>query len=180
MSVDEIYAGANASLLPQIREDRRLQRKPATYQVKGCGESISMWANTVPEGGIIVLGMENEWSISGCLRAGITHINKLERVGDVYCPDARYESKRVIVQNSKGTEGFLTLLRVYYHPKKSVRTSSGDAFIRRGESKVRFSESKIRELEIGKGQVEFEQELTDFIYPQDFDIELIRQYTNIL
>ena len=60
MSVDEIYAGANASLLPQIREDRRLQRKPATYQVKGCGESISMWANTVPEGGIIVLGMENE------------------------------------------------------------------------------------------------------------------------
>jgi ATP-dependent DNA helicase RecG len=67
---------------------------------------------------------------------------------------------------------------VYYHQKKVVRTSSGEAFIRRGESKVNLAESEIRELEIGKGQVEFEQEPTDFMYPQDFDIELIRQYTN--
>jgi ATP-dependent DNA helicase RecG len=178
ISVGEIYTAASDSLLPQIKEDRRIERKPATYQPKALGDYFSMWANTMPEGGVIVVGIENDGAISGCSKVGTTHINKLERVGDVYCPDARYESKRIRVSTSKGTEDFLLIIRVYYNSKKVVKTVSGKAFTRHGESKTELKNYEIKELEIDKGQVELEQEPTDFLYPQDFDTDLVRQYAN--
>jgi ATP-dependent DNA helicase RecG len=132
---DEIYATADQSSLPVINEGRRLERKPAGVHPKALGDYFSIWANTAPSGGLIVIGVENDGSITGCSRLSPARVNDLERAGHVYCPDARYEAKHVPVTRTDGVSDFLILIRVHYNDSKVVETVDGTAYTRVGESK---------------------------------------------
>jgi ATP-dependent DNA helicase RecG len=178
ISVGEIYDKADQSLLQQLKEDRRIERKSAGVSASELGIYFSQWANTPAEGGLIAVGIEDNGSISGCLRTDIKHINRLEEAWDIYTPDARCESKHIPVQRADGEQDFVLLIRVFYNQKRVVRTTKGEAWIRLGGRKKKLTEEEIKELEIDKGQIEFEQELTEFQYPQDFNFELIQQYGN--
>jgi ATP-dependent DNA helicase RecG len=174
---NDLYQNATHSILVRFKEDRRVERKPAAYPAKALGDYFSMFANTVPEGGLIVLGMENDGAFSGCSKVGQTHINDLERSGNIYCPDARHEIKRIPVKRPDGEEDFAIIIRVFYRTDKVVKTVRGEAFVRIGESKIALSPEEIREMEIDKGQVDLEQEPCGLSYPQDFDMDLVRQFT---
>jgi ATP-dependent DNA helicase RecG len=176
LSVAEIYENLSLDLLSRLREDRRVERKPAGYQPKYLADYLSMFANTKPDGGIVVLGMENTGSVSGCSHLTMERVNDLERSGQVYCPDARYESKRVGAETQSGKQDFVLVIRVFYREDKVVKTTSGDAYIRLGESKEKLSSEQIRELEIDRGQVEFERESCSLSYPTDFDLGLIGKF----
>ena len=135
-----------------------------------------MWANTV-DGGLIVVGMENNGGISGCSTNGVEYVNKLESHARDHCPDARVEARRLVANNAHGVSDFLLLFRVHYDESRVVKTSAGDAFIRSGQSKRRLKSSEIRELEIDKGQVDIEQELCGSIrFPDDFDARLVEDF----
>ncbi len=165
-----------ASLL-MLKEDRRLERKPPGFRPKEIGDYFNMWANTVPEGGILVIGMENDGAFSGCHNLSQTQLNEIEKCHHTYCPDARVESKRVRVTASNRTESFVVVFRVRYREDKLVRTTSGQAFIRRGDSKYELNESEIRELAIDKRQVDLEKEpLPQLQYPDDFDRDLVNRF----
>ena len=178
LSADEIYLSASQKLLEELREDRRIERKPPGVHGKALGDYFSMWANTSPDGGLIVVGMEDEGRFTGLSSIGPTGLNELERAGWTYCPDAKYESKRISVRNTSGEEDFVLLIRVQYRSDKLVRTVSGEAFVRIGESKRKVTVEEGREIEIDKGQLDFEQETGTLKYPQDFDLELIHQFAN--
>jgi ATP-dependent DNA helicase RecG len=179
MTVGEIYEKADQSLIQVIQEDRRIERKPAGVHADYLAQYFSMWANSPPEGGLIAVGVENNGSISGCLKVGQSHINELEKAGRNFCPDARYESKHIRVKRSDGADDFLILIRVHYRERGGiVRTNKGDAFVRLGDEKRKLKEDEIRELEIGKGHIDFEQEPTDYESPSDFNTDLIHQYAN--
>ena len=175
-SPDEIYEKADEALLSAIKEDRRVEHKPAQTQPLQLGEYFSMWANTLPDGGLVVLGMENDGSFSGCLLLENTGLNKREKVGQTHCPDAHYESKRISVTNPKGDRDFIVLFRVFYREDKVVRDASGHAFHRVADEKRRLTEEEIRELEIDKRQVDLEQEPVPLTYPDDFDEALISEF----
>lgn len=178
MPVDEIYERADQQLLKKLEEDRRIERKPAGTQPRALSDYFSMWANTLPEGGLIVLGVENKGEISGCRKLSQNQLNDIERTSDVYCPDAKYRMKRLPVKHPDGSDDFLILFRVFYRTDKVVETTNKHAFSRVGESKKKLTTEEIRELQIDKSQVDFELEPIDLAYPDDFDIELIRQFTS--
>lgn len=178
ISVGEIYDKADQSLLHDLKEDRRIERKAAGVSAEALGVYFSMWANTPAEGGLIAIGIEDDGTITGCSKSPIKYINRLEESWDVYAPDARCESKHVPVQNKEDGQDYVLLIRVFYNQKRVVRTSKGEAYIRLGGRKKKLSEEEIKELEIDKGQIEFEQDLTDYQYPQDFNVQLIQQYAN--
>jgi ATP-dependent DNA helicase RecG len=178
LSVAEIFNTATQSLLENLKEDRRIERKPIGIHSAQLGDYFSMWANTKPDGGIIIIGQENDGTISGCIKGGQNRINDIERTGDIYCPDSRYDIKRVNVKLSDGTDDFVILFRVFYRENKLVRTVRGEAFIRSADTKKKLSEEESRELEIEKGQIDFEQEPSGLEFPQDFDMNLIRQFTS--
>jgi len=176
LSVAEIYEHLSAELLSRLREDRRIERKPAAYQPRYLADYLSMFANTKPDGGIVVLGMEDHGAVAGCSHVTMERVNELQRAGQVYCPDARYESKRVAARNKQGVADFLLVIRVFYREDKVVKTASGEAYVRLGESKEKLSHEQIRELEIDRGQIEFEQEPCSLSYPTDFDLNLVGQF----
>ncbi|HTT75343.1 MAG TPA: ATP-binding protein, partial [Candidatus Binataceae bacterium] len=176
--LDTLYTEADTELFGRLREDRRFERKSVGIHTQNLGDYLSMFANSAPDGGMIAIGIEDDGPISGCLRADPKHLNELERSGDIYCPDARYQSKRVTVRNASDEDDFVLLFRVQYRPDKVVETTRGDAFIKRGESKRKLNDDEKRELRIAKHEVDLEQESCPLSYPEDFDLNLIHQFAN--
>jgi ATP-dependent DNA helicase RecG len=68
LTPQDIYECADAEMLQRLKEDRRIERKPAGIHGGELGEYFSMWANTVPDGGLMVLGQEDDGTFSGCLK----------------------------------------------------------------------------------------------------------------
>lgn len=178
LSINEIFELSGEVLLQVMKEDSRVEKKRIDFQSTHLADYFSMWANTKPDGGIIVVGIENDNVISGCLKSGVPHINNIEKTGDIYCPDARYDMKRTKVINAEGNEDFVIVFRVWYRQDKVVKTVRGEAFVRSGDSKRKLTEEQVRELQIDKGQIDFEQEPSGLKYPQEFDMNLIRQFAS--
>lgn len=174
-SPDEIYDRLTEATLPRLVENRRVERKGVNVQAKTLAEYLSMWSNTQPHGGLIIVGVENNGKISGFSGTSPQHKNDLESLSAL-CPDARWESKEVRTKNSKGEEDFVLVFRVMYRHDKLVETSSGDAFIREGDKKVRILEDMKRELRIAKGEVHYELERVSLRYPTDFDMETVKRF----
>ncbi|MBM4040582.1 MAG: hypothetical protein FJ290_18915 [Planctomycetes bacterium] len=176
-SVEELYTKADQALLNKLTEDSRFERKPAGIHPDALGEYFSMFANTKPDGGLIAVGIENDGTMSGCVRSGQEKVNRLEQAGDTYAPDARYESRRAPVIRGDGQADFVVLFRVHYRKDKVVETVRGDAFWRRGDSKRKLTDEQKRELQLDKGQLDLESEPCDRLaFPHDFDAELISQF----
>ena len=178
LSVEEIYNLKDPNWLKIIKEDRRIERKPCSMQARALSIYFSMWGNTAPAGGIIVIGMEDNGEIGGILKASPGQLNEVERTGDTFCPDARYEFKRVEIQNKNGLRDQLLIFRVHYNEKKVVRTTDGQAWVRRGESKRQLKEEEIRELQIEKGELSWEREETNRKFPEDFDLKMIQSFSD--
>jgi len=176
LSVQDIYDTANQALFETLKEDRRVERKAVTIQASQLGDYFSMWANTTPDGGIIVVGQENDGKITGCIKTAQNHLNEIEKAGNTYCPDAKHESKRIKVKLQDGGEDFIIIIRVFYRDNRVVRTVSKAAFVRNGDTNRKLSDAEIHELEIEKKQIDFEQEPSGLDYPQDFDTGLIKEF----
>jgi ATP-dependent DNA helicase RecG len=126
-----------------------------------------MWANTVPEGGLIVVGIEDGGKLAGCHGLTSDQLNEIEKSPHRFCPDARVDSKRVEVSTEQASSSFVVLFRVRYREDKVVRTHANEAFIRYGDEKHKLTEAEIHELEIDKRQVDIEKEPVSLEYPDD-------------
>jgi ATP-dependent DNA helicase RecG len=156
---DDIYARADRLLLETLKEDRRIERKPARIHADLLGDYFSMWANTSPEGGLIAVGVADSGKTDGCHSLDTVNLNKLEKAGYVFCPEARCETKRVPVKLDDGTDTFILLIRVYYHPTRVVETVSGKVFVRIGDSKIELkTDEQKQQLRTDKGEIRLEQE----------------------
>lgn len=176
LSPDDIYQNASHTLLAVLKEDRRIERKPAGTHGRVLGEYHSMWANTSPEGGVTVLGMENDGTFSGCLMLTHDQLNDREKAHHIYCPDASVDSKRVAVINESGHEDFVMLFRTYYWEDKVACDVSGNAFSRVADTKHKLTADEVHELKIDKGQIDLELEPVSLNFPDDFRAELMTAF----
>jgi ATP-dependent DNA helicase RecG len=173
---DDLYGALDENVLRQFAEDRRLERKSARVDARALGDYFSMWANTAPDRGIILLGVEKDGKVSGCRKLSDSQRNDIDLVSRRYCPDAKSESKLVSCRNHQNGPDFVIAIRVYYRPDKVVETSNQEAFIRIGDEKHRLTADEKRELRITKGEIEYEKEPVSLNWPSDFDQLLIRGF----
>lgn len=164
----EIFERLDSGNVEHFVEDRRIERKSVSVQPRTLSEYLSMWSNTQPHGGLIIIGVDDAGRVTGCKSAAISHRNSLESLS-TFCPDARYVTRNVPVRNIRGEDDFVLVFLVTYRPDKVVETSAGDAFIREGDKKLRISETVKRELRIVKGEIHYELESVPLKYPEDFD-----------
>ena len=138
-----------------------------------------MWANTKPDGGVIVVGIQDNGVVSrGGTSVSTEAINRLEAAGYTYCPEARIESKRISAFREDGTEDFLLVFRVPYDPHRVIKTVSGEAYIRIADKKIKLKPDEIYHLSTDRGQIDVEQESLDIAYPDDLDLAALTQYVN--
>jgi ATP-dependent DNA helicase RecG len=180
LSPDEIFRLADESLLKQLGESRMIERKPATFSGDDLGQYICMWANTAPDGGVIVSGMQDKGGkFDGCMRLSQKQVNQLESCYLSFCPDARIESRHVHVINQVGEPDFVVLTRVYYSGNRVVRNSKEKVFKRVGDSCTEIKGVMLKELEEEKGIYSFEKQEATMEYPGDFRIPEIRKFVDI-
>lgn len=176
---DDIFGAAikeGADSLLGFREDHRVEWKSARYSPKELADYFSMWANTQPYGGIIVIGVENDGTVSGCRNVGSDKISEFEQVGPAQCHDARFDIRRIEATRADNALDFLLLIRVYYRSDKLVETVRSEAFVRSGKTKRQLTEEEKREIRINKGEIQHEREAVALKYPDDFDDILIRDF----
>lgn len=172
---DQIYDALSMATLENFKEDRRIERKSNKVQPRALAEYLSMWSNTQPRGGIILVGIANDGSLEGCKSLGIEGKNNLEKLTRL-CEDAHWACKEVEIVNSRGEPDFILAYRVQYRPDKLVLTSGDEAFIREGDDKLNISETMKRELRISKGEIHYELEACTLQYPQDFDLSEVNKF----
>ena len=94
LTPDEIFERANQDLLTQLREDRRIERKPSGVKASQIAEYVSMWGNTQPHSGLIVVGMENDGSVKrGCDSISQDKLNEFENVAHDLCQFAKSDTE---------------------------------------------------------------------------------------
>ncbi len=136
-----------------------------------------MWSNTAPSGGLLAVGIEDDGKIAGCHQLSQDQLNAIEKAAFIYCSETRTQSKLVAIRGRDGRQSFIVLFRVFYHENKVVFDTSGNAFVRIGDSKHKLTSEEIRELQNDKGQLAFEQELCSLEYPNDFNRDtLMRRF----
>jgi ATP-dependent DNA helicase RecG len=176
---DDILADSvknGASILTQFGEDNRVEWKSAKYPARDLADYLSMWANTQPFGGLIAIGIEKDGTISGCNAVGLAKVSEFESACSEQCPDAQFDIRRIPARTEYGEDDFVVLMRVRYRVDKLVETIRHEAFIRVGNTKRRLSEDEKQEIRINKGQIEYEKELVNLRYPDDFDDLLIEEF----
>ncbi len=176
LTPDEIFDRADEELLKSLSESRRIERKPALFGSELIGDYVCMWANTAPDGGILVCGMADDGGFEGCLKLSVKQVNDREKAGYVYCPDAHVNVKQLRIKNIKSEDDFVLLYRVHYCRDSVVKTVGGKVFVRKGDSKIELKGEAIRELKADKGEVSFEQQTCGLKFPDLFKDSAIAQF----
>jgi len=176
LSTAEVFENFDAELLYQIREDRRFERKSANMKGKDMAPSLSMFANNSPDGGLLVIGVEDDGTVTGFQSQSEDAVNQLEKAFRDHCPESRYEIKQFPVQNCAKEPDYILLVYVKYREDRLVETTKGDAYIRIGDTKRRLSDEERAELRNLKGQARIELDPVDLTFPDDFKIDLLEQF----
>src|SRR5258708_13995034 len=67
MNVDEIFRDLPSIPLVELQEDRRIERKVSNVSAKSLADYYSIFANTPPDGGIILIGVDTNGKIAASL-----------------------------------------------------------------------------------------------------------------
>lgn len=175
---DDIYDNASEATIRRFAEDQRVERKPARFDPRQLGDYFSIFANRSPHGGVLFVGVSDDGEIEGCAQLDQKRLDELEQAGRTFCPDARYEVKKIPVYTVRGQTDFVLAFRIAYRPDKLVETTRGDAYTRIGSTKKKLSEVEKREIRIGKREISFESEDVPIEWPDAFDMGLIDAYAN--
>jgi ATP-dependent DNA helicase RecG len=173
----EIFDTCDESFFRMFHEDSRVEKKPPKIHLRELSEYFSMWANTQPNGGIIVVGINKDKTFEGCSLLSPNQLNELERTADTFCIDAFYKIKRIPIKRDKdNSDDFIIVFYIEYNISKVVHTTNGRVFYRAGDSKKEAKGETLRHLRAEKGEIHFETEICKLQYPQDFDIKIIDEF----
>lgn len=172
MTPREIWAQLSEDIIRRAKEDRRVERKSCRdIDFQDMSQYYSAFSNT-PEGGVLLIGVENNGNITGC--AHMTHevLNSIEHFHLNLCPKARPEFRRIAI----GDDGNFVVSIFLPYIGTLVETNKNEAYIRYGDRKQRMSEPEKADFRSTRHELSFELQEAHLKYPTDFDDEIIRAF----
>lgn len=177
LTVDELYSRLDDSLIARLTEDPRIERKSPGVHAAALADYLVMFANTPPDGGMVLVGVEDDGRVTGCQGLPTERRNSLQKAGDTHTTGVKYDVRIAPATTIDGGRGFVLAFRVFYSPNRLVENSKRDAFVRRGDSKKKLTDAEKRELRTARGEVPAEREpCRNYAFPVDFDESLLDQF----
>lgn len=176
----EAFARADSKLIDRLIENSVMEKKNGRVKATVLAEYFSMWANTGPHGGLLIVGVENDGQKTGLVSLHPSQVAEIELAGPNLCPDARFEQKRINIFNSSGKPDFVILFFVKFSEKRVVGTHRQEAFIRRGDQKHKLTDFEKAELRIDRGEIDFEDEFSQLSYPSEFDLSAVSRFASVV
>lgn len=174
---DYIFNTADWKFVVSHPENTRFDRKSAKIDPKDLAVCLSAFGNgPAVEGGVVIIGVDNEGIVTGCSNISESKIQQLEYMGRDHCPDGRFKTNRLEVINSRGQPDFIIRVRILYVEDRLVELTNHDAYCRESDKCRRLTEAEKAEVRINKGERAFELELCNLHYPDDFRINPMKKF----
>jgi ATP-dependent DNA helicase RecG len=166
---DQIFGSNDWDFVVRQVENTRLDRKSGRIAAAGLAECLSAFGNgPAVEGGVVLIGIEKDGTVSGCSSITEEKLQQLEFMGRDHCPDGRFAINRLEVVNAKGNRDFIIRARVFFVEDRLVELTNGTAFCRESDKSRRLTENEKAEIRINKGERAFELESSTLSLPDDF------------
>jgi len=174
---DHIYTTEDWRFVVEHPENTRFDRKSGRVAPTGLAECLSAFGNgPAVEGGVVVIGVEKDGTVTGCSSISPEKLQSLEYMGRDQCPDGRFSTNRLEVVNAQGKPDFIIRARVFFVEDRLVELTNSTAFCRESDRSRRLTEAEKAEIRINKGERAFELEPCPLNYPDDFRLPQIVKF----
>lgn len=133
-------------------------------------------------GGDLVIGIEDNGTITGFRRNGARAIEEFEQLSITHCdPSPEVFAERINVINYNNEDDVILVLHVKPLENRVVkRRNDGEVFQRQGDKSPTLNYEQIRALEYDKGQTYYENELELNSSLDDVDTDVLAHYKKTL
>lgn len=162
------------------KETYYFDRKSARKDTAEIAKHISAFANAA--GGKLVIGIEDDGSITGFKRSGAREIEDFKQSAIVDCvPSPAVSCREIPVVNASGEDDLILVLDVAASTDHVIaRKKDNEVFLRQRDKSVRLDREQVRALEYDKNQRNFEEEVCVRSSLDDVDREILARYKAFL
>lgn len=154
-------------------EGQTFERKSARVEPKAL--AITMVAMANADGGTVVLGLEDDGSVSG-IDEMKEHVNDLLRVPFDYCvPSVAIKAKRIPCLDRTGKKNHILVLEVEQSSAMHA-TTSDEAYYRMGDKSKKLSFDDRMQIMLAKGVQYFEDYPVARATIDDLDLDFLNEY----
>ena len=160
-------------------ENQYLDRKSARKKPGELLKHLIGFANA--DGGLIVIGVEDDGSISGFKSQGARSVNEFRQIdrNQAFYPLAK-EVREIEVINKNGENDIIVVISIEPSINRVIVSPDDVAYLREGDETVALSFERRRMLEYDRGQRFFEDETVEGATLDDIDTELVEMYKSHL
>ena len=160
-------------------ENQYLDRKSARKRPGELLKHLIGFANA--DGGLLVIGVEDDGSISGFKSHGAHNINDFRQIdrNQTFYPLAK-EFREIAVVNKNGENDVIVVISIEPSINRVIVSPDDVAYLREGDETVALSFERRRMLEYDRGQRFFEDEIVEGATLDDIDTELVEMYKSHL
>lgn len=160
-------------------ENQLLDRKRASIRLVDVAQQLSAFANA--EGGILVIGIEDDGQITGFNYSGAKSIEKyIEAPFDFLNRKPKYEIEKMPVVNSNGEEDELLLFHIEPSYDSIVGLKDESVYLRVNDKSKKLSHTQITQLEYDRGSRRFEEELVEYSSLEDVNEKIVDEFRQLL
>lgn len=161
------------------KENQYFDRKSARKNPKEISKHLIAFANA--NGGILVIGVEDDGTITGFEKVGLHKIDDFKRIPFEYLKTpARIKYEEVRVKNFNGYDDWILVYQIEPSTRRVIRSTSDDVYLRIGDQSRELTHEQINNLEFDKGERYFEEEVVDRSSIEDIDTKLLSTYKSII
>jgi ATP-dependent DNA helicase RecG len=158
-------------------EGQVLDFKSARIEPRDLAEVLVAFANS--DGGTVVIGVENDKTITGTKRYH-DNVQTLMRAPYDHCdPPVSVQIENLPCRNAAGEDDALLLLHIA-RGERVHNTSRRVAFLRLGDQDRRLSAEQVIQLAYDKGQADYEASPADGAHVEDLDAGLLERYRSTI
>lgn len=164
--------------LSKGEEGQYLDRKSARIKPIDIARHLVAFANA--NGGVLVIGIEDDGRIVGFDNSGVGSINDFLEVPYSFCKGkikVRHEIREVEVDSKKDK---ILLFFVESSEDAVIKTADDKVYLRVGDKSKLLNHEQVTELEYDKGERIFEDNVVEDSSIDDVDLELLQQYKDKL
>lgn len=176
MSISRIDPTLTIEKLITISESQFFDRKSARLAPKDLAHQLSAFSNA--SGGLVVLGIENDGTITGVSDAQENAFRQAAFDSLQIIPEYAIEEISCTLYN--GETGKVLLFHISPCSNEIIKLKNGEAYLRTGDSSRKLSAEQLMALEYSKGIKSYESRIVEDASLDDLDKELIQKYVNIL
>lgn len=176
------YKIKKIEILNQILSEEEglyFERKNSKIAPKDLANAIAAFANA--NGGVLVVGINDDGVVEGFNDVGINKFNELQKVTTTFLKyPPKFEIEIINVLNYKKQKDNIMVFHIEPALNNVVKNTKDEVYMRQGDSSIKLNLEQIRSLEYDHRERDFEAEIVKNSSLEDLDLEVLALYKKIL